>query len=72
MGELTLVLTSLRLWQAHPPRAETAWAVQLRAGQSALEAGASFDEVEQLLLTGGGGQARLARAVTATELLRPP
>jgi hypothetical protein len=46
--------------------------VQLRAGQSALEAGASFDEVEQLLLTGGGGQARLARAVTATELLRPP
>jgi hypothetical protein len=46
--------------------------VQLRAGQSALEAGASFDEVEQLLLTGGGGQARLVRAVTATELLRPP
>ena len=58
-------------WQALQPRAETQWAVQLRAGQTALEAGASFDEVEQLLLTNGGGQAPLARA-TATELFRPP
>ena len=40
-------------------------------GQTALEAGASFDEVEQLLLTNGGRQAPLARA-TATELFRPP
>ena len=58
-------------WQALQPRAETQWAVQLRAGQTALEAGASFDEVEQLLLTNGGRQAPLARA-TATELFRPP
>ena len=34
-------------WQALQPRAETQWAVQLRAGQTALEAGASFDEVEE-------------------------
>ena len=58
-------------WQALQPRAETQWAVQLRAGQTALEAGASFDEVEQLLLTNGGRQAPLAR-LTATELFRPP
>lgn len=58
-------------WQALQPRAETQWAVQLRAGQTALEAGASFDEVEQLLITNGGGQAPPARA-TAIELFRPP
>ena len=59
-------------WQALQPRAETQWAVQLRAGQTALEAGASFDEVEHLLLTDGGGQAPLARATAAAELFRPP